>query len=268
MRGLIASIVLAGLTMFPLTVNAQAVSAEERQSLAKLGTDRGGRPGDVDALIRIADETGAKGLPVEPLTNKIREGLAKRKDPKLIETVIRQIATELETADRLLRDLVPGADQTGRGAAVTLLAESLSGGITADEVRQLNREVSQAGTTLGAESLSSAAKSLSLIKDARLPVPEGAGVLAEAARHGYRARDLVDLGREVKRRERDYQSGRATLRTLREAIARGDRPEQVVRDARPAVERPATRPDTPERPERPTRPDVQRPERVERPARP
>lgn len=36
----------------------------------RLRVDQGGRAEDVDALIRLADEAAAKGLPAGPLTNK------------------------------------------------------------------------------------------------------------------------------------------------------------------------------------------------------
>ena len=97
--------------------------------------------------------------------------------------------------------------------------------------------------------------------------------MAEAMRQGFRSQEILDLGREIKRREADYRAGRASLRALRDAIARGDRPEQLFRDARvettarPAaarpdatrpdapVERPVARPETPQRPEQPVRPE-------------
>jgi hypothetical protein len=75
---------------------------------------------------------------------------------------------------------------------------------------------------------------------------------------------MQDLGREIKRREADYRAGRASLRSLRDTIARGTRPETILRDSR--AERPATtRPDaTTDRPERPTT-TTDRPQRPERP---
>ncbi len=36
----------------------------------RLRVDQGGRAEDVDALIRLADEAAARGLPAGPLTNK------------------------------------------------------------------------------------------------------------------------------------------------------------------------------------------------------
>jgi len=270
------AIAVAGLAA-PDVAAAQLVSASERQALVALHVSRGGRPGDLDVLIALANDTGAKGLPVRPLTDKIREGVSKRADPKRIEVVIRQMAADLETADRLVREWAPDAGTPAREPAVTLLAEAFGGGLAPDDARrgvtpeEVRELVHQAQTTgrpsLPAGTLASAAKGLAFIKDAKLSVPEGTALVAEAARRGFRAHDLLDLGRQIKLRERDYQAGRATLRALRDAVARGERPEHLFRDGRAGtIERPPTRPQTPDRAERPTRPDP--PVRPERPGRP
>jgi hypothetical protein len=239
----------------PAISAAQSVSAAERE-----------------ALDRLVAEAAAKGLPAAPLTNKIQEGFAKGADPKRIELVVRQMATNLETADRLVREIVPATAGAGREASVTLLAESLGSGITPDEVRELRRVAQATSNTnkppMSAEAMAGAAKGLSFIKEARLSVPEGTAVIAEAVKQGFRSREIVDLGREVKRREADYRAGRASLRALRDAIARGERPDQLFRDSRtdaverPAatrpetpVDRPAARPEAPQRPEQPVRPE-------------
>ena len=228
---------------------------------------------DRDALVRVANELAAQGVPAAPLINKVNEGLAKGAVPQRIEAVIRQMATHLETADRLLGETHPPASRPE--ADVTLLAEAFGGGVTADEARELNRQSQVPGNpAVSTDMLASAAKGLSFIKDARLPATDGIAVMAEGVRQGFRPHQLLDLGRDVKRREADFRAGRATLRALRDAIARGERPEQLLRDTRTdTVERPAaTRPGgvterpqperpQPQRPEPPQRPDVQRPER-------
>lgn len=216
----------------------------------------------MDDLIRQADAAGAKGLPVAPLTNKIREGFAKGHNPKQIEAVVNQMVQNLEAADRVARDVEPGAAAAARESAVTLLADALGSGLTMDEIRELQRQ-SQATSS---QDLAGAAKGLSLIKDARLPVTEGTAVMSEAVHQKFRAYEMQDLGREIKRREADYRAGRVSLRSLRDAVARGTRPETILRDSRAAApERPAaTRPQTTDRPERPA--PVDRPERpVDRP---
>jgi hypothetical protein len=245
--------------------------ATPRVCLAQAAPDR-------DALMRLADEAAAKGLPSAPLTNKIQEGLAKGVDPKRIEGVIRQMTTQLETADRVVREIEPSAAAASREASVALMAESFGGGVTPDQVRDLRRlaQPPAAGRPAAtADTVASAAKGLSLIEEARLPVPEGTAVMAEAVKQGYRSAEILTLAREVKRREADYRSGRASLTALRDSIARGNRPEQLFHDTRPApVERPAAtaRPDTTPverpaaRPEAPQRPQTERPQ-AERPNR-
>lgn len=249
---------------------AQSVSASEREALVRLRVDRGGRPDEVDALIRHANDAGAKGLPVAPITSKIREGLAKGADPARIDAVVRQMAIHLETADRVIRELQPASGAAEREAPVTLLAEAIGGGVTSDEVGELRRQVQASGKPpVSSDGLASAAKGLSFIKEGRLPVAEGTAVMAEAVRQGFRSHEMLDLGREIKRRERDYREGRANLLALRDAIARGSRLDQLFRDSRAGVvERPAaTRPEpTTTRPEPVTRPErPQPPERLARP---
>jgi len=249
---------------------AQGIAAGEREAIMRLAADRGMAADDAGALLRPVEDAGAKGLPVAPLANKVREGLAKGVDPKRIDTVVRQLAGHLGTADALLRELNL-TEGPVRDEPVTLLADALGGGVSTDEVRELRRQAQPAAATpLPSDSLAGAAKGLSLIKSASLPATEGTAVMAEAVRHGYRSHELLEVGRQVKRRERDYRDGHASLRALREAIARGERPEQIFRATGAAdVERPAaTRPEgTTERPTRPARPEAVRPERPQRPGR-
>jgi hypothetical protein len=265
-RRVIASFAIAAALVVPATAAAQGLPTSEREALIRAFADRGGRATDLYPLLGVADQVAASGLPSAPVTNKIREGLAKGIPVSRIEPVARQIASHLTAADRLLRDL--GPNPADRMAAITLLAESFGVGVTDAEVRALHQQTRASGATLSPDATAAAAKALGFIKDAKLSATDGAAVVAEAARRGYRSQEMVDLGREIKRRERSYQEGRESLRSLREAIARGDRPEQLFPEARPdRVERPAeNRPANTT--ERPTRPEPQRPERPQTPERP
>jgi hypothetical protein len=267
-RRVLVSFAIAGAIAVPAMAAAQGMPTSEREALIRVVVDRGGRAGDLDTLLGVADQVAASGLPSAPVTNKIREGLAKGVPVSRIEPVARQIASHLTAADRLLRELGPNPAVSDRMAAITLLAESFGVGVTDADVRALHQQTRASGTTLSPDATAAAAKALGFIKDAKLSTTDGTAVVAEAARRGYRSQELVDLGREIKRRERSYQEGRETLRSLREAIARGDRPEQLFPEARPdRVERPAdTRPANTT--ERPTRPEPQRPERPQAPERP
>jgi hypothetical protein len=242
---------------------AQALTPAEREAIARMRVDRGGRAEDVAGLVRTLDAAAARGLPTEPLASKVREGLAKGYDPGRIEPVILRMAADLDTAGALLRER--GEAAPAARTAVVLLADALGGGVTPDEVRTLGRLALRPGeTALSPDLLAGAARGLSFIKEARLPAGDGASVMAESVRQGYRQHEMLDLAREIKRRATAYREDRALLRALRESIARGERSERLFRDVRPdPVERPAVerqpasdRPERPQAPERPQRPDV------------
>jgi hypothetical protein len=256
--------VCAGLVAVPCA--AQTLTAPERETIVRMRVDRGGRAEDVAGLIRQVDAAAAQGLPAEPLASKVREGLAKGHDPARIEPVIRQMAADLGTADTLLREQGPSG--AAARSAVILLAEALGSGVSPDEVRALGRLAQRPGTAPSADVLAGAARGLSFIKEARLPADDGAQVMAESVRQGYRQHEVLDLGREIRRRATAYREDRALFRTLREAIARGERTDRLFRDVRPdPVVRPAS--DREPAPDRPVRPQVpERPQAPERPQRP
>jgi len=253
---------------------AQTVSPSDREAIVQLQTARGGRVQDIDALIRVAEDVAAKGLPSAPVVNKIREGIAKGVPPARITPVVQQMVEQLHTADGIVREGTAPGGVAERMAAVTLLAEALGAGVTPAEVRELRRQSQPAGQPpISAEAVASAARGLAFIKEARLPVMEGTALVSEAARRGFRGSDMLDLGREIKRRETDYQSGRSSLRALREAIARGDRIERLFPERPASGDRPVGRPDVPAgatdrpvRPETPSRPNA--PDRPQQPDRP
>ena len=268
---LVALAVMCGLAI-PAGCAGQGVGATERDALIRLGVDRGQRAEDIDTLVQVASEAGTRGLPVTPITSKIREGLAKGATTARIDAVIRQLAGHLESADQMIRELQPYPSVAEREPAVTLLAEALGSGVNREEVAEIRRQAQPSGRpALSTDTLAGAAKGFSFIKEAKLPSTDGTVVIAEAVRQGFRPHEMIDLGREVKRRERDYREGRASLLSLRDAIARGSRPDQLFRDSRAgSVERPAaTRPEpTATRPEPVTRPERPQPERPTRPERP
>lgn len=270
-----ALLLVAGVVLcLPRVSAGQAVSPADREAMVRQRVERGGRADEVDLLLRRAEEASSQSLPVEPVTNKIREGLAKGADPQRIDAIVRQMVANLRVSDGLVRESAPGASVAERRAAVVLLAESLDAGVTVDEVRELRGAggADADGRSATPDRVASSAKGLSLIKAARLSAADGRQVMAEAVRRGYRGPELVDLGRDIKRRELDFQSGRASLRAVRDAIARGERPEQLFREgAEGTATRPTARPEAARPPtERPTpvRPEAVRPERPAAPERP
>ncbi|HEV7992432.1 MAG TPA: hypothetical protein VGP25_11450 [Gemmatimonadaceae bacterium] len=79
------------------------------------------------ALTRELGQARARGLPVEPLVSKVREGLLKRARPDRIHSAVVVLAGRLDSARSALgvasntAELVAGADALGAGADVAAL---------------------------------------------------------------------------------------------------------------------------------------------------
>jgi hypothetical protein len=119
-----------------------------------------------------------------------------------------------------------------RTRTLDVLAEAFARGLTPDEARELERQARQGTGRLSAEAFAAGAKGLAVLKEAGIAVKEGVPLMSEAIQHGFRSAELVDLSRELKRRGTDIQSGKVRLQSVREAIARGERPEQLFSDER------------------------------------
>lgn len=180
-------------------------------------------------------KAGEKGLPTEPLANKVKEGLAKGVEPKRIEPVVRQLVTHFESAQEILQESTAkgmvDASQGNRQRALEGLAEALSRGATADEVRELAKTSQGGGGKLSQESLASGAKSLAILKEARIPTKDGTALVAEGIRQGYRSAELADLARELKRRGSDIQQGRVNLQNIKDQVSKGQRADRIFRES-------------------------------------
>jgi len=244
--------------------------------VTKLGEAKGRSPDDMKRLIAHAQRAEARGLPSEPLLDKIREGLAKGVDSGRIEQRLNSMTSNMEKADALLKETeTPGKGQTlpqDRGRALGVLAEALGRGVTPDEVRSLHRSIGEGNRDAQPEALAYSAKGLAIMKEGGLPPDESKAVMAAASRHGSNAAGLLDLARELKSRGQEFRDKPARLQDIRNAVERGERLDKLRSDQR-------SHPDTPRldqldrldqkkpdlaRPDRPER--LNRPERLDRPA--
>ena len=80
------------------------------------------------------------------------------------------------------------------------------------------------------DTLGGGAKSLAVIKEANIPSKDGAAVVAEGMRQGFRPSELADLAREIKRHGQDFREGRITTESIRDMISRGERSDRLFRD--------------------------------------
>lgn len=219
------------LTLCASQTQAESLSDQDRAEINRLRAAQGHSPDDVKPLLEQVNKAGERGLPVESLANKVKEGLAKGIDPKRIDPVLRQMTSRLESAHEVLEEAKGrGIAEGNRQRALETMAEALARGATADEVRELSRLSQEGRHKATQEELAAGAKSLAVMKEAKISSNDGTALVGEGIKQGYRSSDLLDLGREVKRRGSDFQEGRASLKALREQVRRGERGDRLFKD--------------------------------------
>ena len=216
-------------------VLADSLSNQDREEINRLRSAQGHSAEEVNALLEQVTKAGEKGLPTEPLANKVKEGLAKGVEPKRIDPVLRQLVTHFESAHDLLQESISkgmvDVSQGNRQRALEGLAEALSRGATAEEVRDLAKTSQGGGAKVSQESLASGAKGLAVLKEAKIPSKDGAALIAEGMRQGYRSAELGDLAREIKRRGAEIQQGRMNLQNIKDQVSKGQRADRIFRDS-------------------------------------
>jgi hypothetical protein len=228
MRNIVVSLVFA-LSAGPAL--AESLSLHDREEINRLRTVQGHSPEDVKPLIDQVNKAGERGLPVESLANKVKEGLAKGIEPKRIDPVLRQMTSRLESAHEVLEEAKGrGIAEGNRQRALETMAEAFARGATVDEVRELSRLSQEGRHKATQEELAAGAKGLAVMKEGRIPSKDGAALVGEGIKQGYRPSELLDLSREVKRRGSDFEEGRASLKALREQVSRGERSDRLFKD--------------------------------------
>jgi len=214
---------------------ADSLSTQDREEINRLRSAQGHSAEEVNALLEQVTKAGEKGLPTEPLANKVKEGLAKGVEPKRIDPVLRQLVSHFESAHDVLQESISkgmvDVSQGNRQRALEGLAEALSRGATAEDVRELAKTAQGGGAKVSQESLASGAKSLAILKEAKIPSKDGTALVAEGIRQGYRSAELGDLVREIKRRGADLQQGRMNLQTIKDQVSKGQRADRIFRES-------------------------------------
>ncbi len=223
-------ILLVGLVMamVPQVIHAASLPTNDVQDINQLGQARGHAPESINRLLEHAQQAVDQGLPERPIMNKIKEGLAKGASPERIQPVVRDMVENLRDAREVLRDTTSSGSGKGRGGnsrATEVMAEALGRGVTVDEVRSLGR--SKGKSRVNQEELAFGAKGLALTKEGGISGKEAIPVVGEALRQGFRSNELLDLGREIKKRGKEFRADRNRIRDIKKAIERGERPDKI-----------------------------------------
>lgn len=214
-----------------VSIWAEPLSVQDRDAITRLGSAQGHSANEITPLLDQVNKAGERGLPVELLANKIREGLAKGIEPKRIDPVLRQMTSRLESAHEVLQEAGSrGMEEGNRRRAIETMAEAFARGATVDEVRELSRLSQEGRHKATQEELAAGAKGLAVMKEGRVPSKDGAALIGEGIKQGFRSSELLDLSREVKRRGSDFEEGRASLKALREQVSRGEKSDRLFKD--------------------------------------
>jgi hypothetical protein len=231
---ILVRLVGVALCFMAVPVLAQSLSSQDRAQIDRLRSAQGHSAEAVNPLLEQVIRAGERGFPIEPLANKVKEGLAKGVEPKRIEPVLRQMVSQFDSANELLQEsTAKGITEQGHGThqrALESLAEALGRGATADEVRELARTGQHQGQRMSEDTLAMGAKSLAVMKEAHIPSKEGAAIVAEGMRQGFRPAELTDLAREMKRHGQDFREGRLTTQSIQEKVSRGERGDKIFSD--------------------------------------
>jgi hypothetical protein len=153
------------LLLFAASAFAESLSIQDRDEINRLRSAQGYSSEEVNPPIEQVTKAAEKGIPVEPLANKVKEGLAKGIEPKRIEPVLRQFIAHFESAQEALREAgARGVAEGNLKRALETLADAFARGATIDEVRELARLSQDGKQKLTQEVLAAGAKSLAVMK--------------------------------------------------------------------------------------------------------
>ncbi|HMC82509.1 MAG TPA: hypothetical protein VKL61_04685 [Candidatus Polarisedimenticolia bacterium] len=204
------------------------IPESEVAGLVQRGVGRGVEAGELGRLLEVVAEAKRQGLPVGPVLDKVKEGLAKRVPPERIVSVASRISEELVTS----RDLIRQAERDGvrvkkareRERAIEAVADALGRGISPGEVQELSRHVSRREGAMSR--LEMAAKVTADLVSMGLVPREASGTVAAALSEGLSRRDVERLPEGLARELRRGSSPEEGARRLREEIRSGRRDDR------------------------------------------
>jgi hypothetical protein len=178
---------------------------------------------------RTIDSARAVGLPTEPLTDKVLEGVLKGADDQRIVLAVQSLVRELGSA----RTVLGGTSNT---ALLGATASALHAGVSASDLRRLVRPTGDAPADAGV--LTSALVVLVDIVAKRVPASVAVSAIGDLLQRGAPERQFAALRSEV---EQDILAGRQPESALL------DRTRAHIRllDANPLTARPSSRAPTP-----------------------
>jgi len=207
----------------------------EVAELVRRGVDRGFPAGELTRLLEVVTEAKRHDLPVGPVLDKVKEGLAKRVPPERIVNAASRMSSELATA----RDLIRQAEREGvrvakarqREKAIEAVAEALGQGVPPSEVAKLSRKVAGAAPRAGTMSLLDEGVEIAAdLVSMGLSPPDATETVAGGISQGLGRRDLNRLREGLARELKRGASAEEGAQQLREQLRSGRREDRPRRN--------------------------------------
>jgi hypothetical protein len=118
-------------------------------------------PDDLNCLLQLLRAARTEGVPVEPLVAKVEEGLAKRVTVAVIAIALEQKIEDYNYVRSLIAGIMPvDSNEPVSEAYLTIMADSLSGGLTKNDLAHFVKNAPPAPPSM----LAIAAENLALLK--------------------------------------------------------------------------------------------------------
>lgn len=210
----------------------------EAASILERGLTRRLSPSEIGGLMDLAKEGGQEGLPLRPLLNKIREGLAKGAPPPRIATLGKNIIDDLKAS----RDIVRHAEKLGlrptrkgeQQRTIEALAEAKRRGVPIETLRDLPRKFreSRSGEGLSLSRVERAAETLVTLMDTGLSAPSASETVRLAISRGLSTDEIRRIERAIRRGRRGRGSAEEVAKRVRESLATGRDIHEIERELR------------------------------------
>jgi hypothetical protein len=241
------------------------VAESEVAGLIQRGVGRGVQPAELVRLLDVVAQAKRQDLPVGPVLDKVKEGLAKRVPPARIAAVTVRLSGELATSRDVVRrgehNGIRGAASGARERATEAIADALGKGVPPKELEDLSRGIARSSERATMSRLQAGAQVTADLVSMGLSPRDATETVGAAVSRGLSQHDIERLrerfGQELKR----GGSAENGAKRLREAI-RSERPDDRG-DRSP--DRGSDKPEKMEKVEKMEKPE--KPSKVERPGR-
>lgn len=211
----------------------KGIPAAELKIITERHLDAGMAPEALSKWFRIITETSGKGLPINPVMDKIKEGIAKNIQPVRIEKALDLVIERLGYSKEVINDFVKSGKIRPEQSteAVEILSETLWRGIPAESLKEVCQYVKSSRKEEDTFStMKVSALSLGKMQSLNIPLENSMGlikdVLEKSDYRNYYLYDLVEVIRIALAQKKRTQG--EILDMAKNSVAKNVQPVQLA----------------------------------------